>query len=125
MTEFNELAQRYVALWNEPDKEVRRKAVAELFADNGRHTDEHRDIQGHAAIEERVAIAYQQWVAEGNYTFRSVGNANGFGNVVRFNWDMVLAGSTQPAAIGFDFLVLDADGRIAVDYQFIDPAPAS
>jgi len=28
------------------------------------------------------------------------------------------------AAVGFDFLVLGADGRIRLDYQFLDRPPA-
>ena len=32
-----ELADRYVALWNEPDADRRRRSIAELWTRNGRH----------------------------------------------------------------------------------------
>jgi hypothetical protein len=32
-----ELAKRYLALWNEPDAERRRRMIAELWAENGWH----------------------------------------------------------------------------------------
>ncbi|GGS87097.1 hypothetical protein GCM10010156_51960 [Planobispora rosea] len=32
-----DLAGRYVALWNEPDAELRRKAIEDLWAEGGSH----------------------------------------------------------------------------------------
>jgi hypothetical protein len=43
---------------------------------------------------------------------------------VRFNWEMVPAAGGAAAAVGFDFLVLGDDGRIRLDYQFLDRPPA-
>jgi AraC-like DNA-binding protein len=37
MTNRNELADRYVALWNEPDADRRRAAIAELWTEDGVH----------------------------------------------------------------------------------------
>lgn len=51
-------------------------------------------------------------------------NAEDHHNGVRFNWEMVPAASGAVAAVGFDFLVLGADGRIRLDYQFLDRPPA-
>lgn len=122
MTDVNELADRYVGLWNEPDEELRRMTIGELFAVDGTHVDEHIDVTGHEAIAEVVTAAHQQFVAEGGFHFRSRGNADGFRNVVRFNWEMVPAGTDQVLAVGFDFLTLNDDGRIRVDYQFMEMA---
>jgi hypothetical protein len=35
MTDTNEFADRYMSLWNEPDRERRRQLVAELWAEDG------------------------------------------------------------------------------------------
>jgi hypothetical protein len=37
MTDPNEIADRYVALWNEPDPDARRAAVAQLWTEDGAH----------------------------------------------------------------------------------------
>ena len=37
-----------------------------------------------------------------------------------FNWEMVRKGTGDVAGVGLEFLVLGADGRIRIDYQFIE-----
>jgi len=38
---------------------------------------------------------------------------------VKFHWEMVSKGG-DVAGVGLQFLLLSADGRIRVDYQFIE-----
>ena len=52
--------------------------------------------------------------------FRSRNNADRLGNVVKFNWEMIPAGGGEVAGAGLEILVLDTDGRITADYQFIE-----
>jgi hypothetical protein len=47
-------------------------------------------------------------------------NAVRLNDVVKFGWEIVPADGGEPAGAGLEFLVLDADGRIRVDYQFIE-----
>ena len=42
------------------------------------------------------------------------------GDVVKFNWEMISAGGDEVAGVGLEVLVLDRDGRITTDYQFIE-----
>ena len=37
MSEINQLVDRYVAVWNEPDAELRRRSIAELWVEDGAH----------------------------------------------------------------------------------------
>ena len=53
-------------------------------------------------------------------TFRPRDNADRLGNVVKFNWEMVPTGGGEPAGVGLEILVLGDDGRIRIDYQFIE-----
>lgn len=122
--EFNQFADRYVALWNEPDAARRRSAIAALWAEDGVYIDPANVDRGHREIEAAVAKAYDEFVAKG-FVFRSARNADGHHNTVRFNWEMVPAGGGPVAAVGFDFIVLDDDGRIRSDYQFIEMEPAA
>ncbi|MET8162175.1 hypothetical protein ABZT47_37940 [Sphaerisporangium sp. NPDC005289] len=133
--DVRDLAGRYVAMWNEPDPEARRKAVRELWAEGGAHIlqppQEMREAaaglgfassaleaHGHDAIEWRVARAYEEFVAPGEYTFRARDAAVRLRDVVTFSWEMVTVGGGEAVGGGLEFLRLDEEGRIAADYQF-------
>ncbi len=132
-----ELVSRYVAVWTEPDAELRRKAIQELWAEDGAHIlqppQEIRQAaaglgfpsatlqaRGHDELEARVTRSYQDFVAPGQFTFKARDNADRLHNVVKFTWDMVPAGGGEAAGTGLEILVLDEDGRIEADYQFIE-----
>lgn len=78
------------------------------------------EARGHLALEDRVSRAYEQFVAPGEFRFSSHGNAARLGDLVKFNWEMVPASGGDAAAVGLEVLELDSDGRIRLDYQFIE-----
>jgi hypothetical protein len=137
MTDTNEFADRYMSLWNEPDRERRRQLVAELWAEDGAQIlqppQEMREIaarpgigmsatleaRGHAALEARTTSAYDGWVAGEGFHFRRRDNVDRIADVVKFNWEAVSADG-EVAGGGLAFLVLAPDGRIRLDYQFIE-----
>jgi hypothetical protein len=45
--------------------------------------------------------------------------------VVKFRWEMVPVGGGEPAGVGLEFVIVDADGRVRTDYQFIEPCAVS
>src|ERR671923_411750 len=131
-----EVAENYLALWNEPDADRRRRMIAELWTEDGRHIlqppEEIRAIaarpgialtaileaRGYRQIEARVASAYEHWVRSEGLSFRGRDDAERLGDVVKFHWEA----STKDAeafAVGLNFLVLAADGRIERDYTFV------
>jgi hypothetical protein len=133
----DELVSRYVAVWAEPDADRRRAAVQELWAEDGVHIlQPPEEIQqtavslgfataalqarGHDALQARVTRAYEEFVAPGDFTFRSRHTTARLDNVVKFSWEMVPAGGGEAAGTGLEILILDTDGRIKTDYQFID-----
>lgn len=118
----NEFADRYVAVWNETDPQARRKGVEELWAPDGRYANAVAESRGHEAIAAQVGYAHDAY-AEGGITFRSCNNANGQHNTLRFNWVMVSATTGALEAVGFDFVILDDEGRIVADHQFFDTPP--
>ena len=132
-----DLVRRYVAVWQEPDAELRRKAVHDLWAKDGTHVlappQEMRQAaaelgfpslvlqaRGHEELEIRVTRTYHEFIASGEYAFRSRDNEDRLGDVVKFNWEMIPAGGGEAAGVGLEVLVLDTDGRISADYQFIE-----
>ena len=131
-----ELADRYLALWNEPDADRRRRTIAELWTEHGRHIlqppQEIREIaaqpgigltaileaRGYEEIEARVASAYEHWVDSEGLSFRGRDDAERLGDVVKFHWEAV-AKDGELFGVGLNFLVLAADGRIERDYTFV------
>ena len=120
MSQATELVDRYVALWNEPDPDRRRTEIVALWAPDGLHYAKSHTCQGYTALEDRVTRSYERSIAPGVNVFRHIGNVETHHNVVRFNWHMVRRADAHVVAVGFEFLVLADDGRIAADYQFID-----
>ena len=123
MTDYERLVDRYVAMWNEGDAGRRRQAIVELWAPDGLPAHQRGEWRGHQAMEERVTGSWEKSVRDGGNVFVSAGNVEGYRNVLRFNWHMKRAASGATAAKGFELLTLAEDGRIAADYQFIDPMP--
>jgi hypothetical protein len=135
-TQAAELAEKYMALWNEPDADERRRMIAELWTEDGRHVlqppQEIREIAaqpgvglraileatGYEEIEARAASAYEHWVGSEGLSFRGRDDADRLGDVVKFHWEAV-AKDEELFAVGLNFLVLAADGRIERDYTFV------
>jgi hypothetical protein len=138
MTSTNELIERYVAMWNEPDATARRQSVRDVWAPTGRQVlappkdilDIARplgfpsptlEVAGHDDLEFRVTRAHEEFVAPGDYLFRTRPNAGRLRDVVLLGWDMVATATGDAVGGGTDVLLLDPDDRILVDYQFVDP----
>jgi hypothetical protein len=135
-TAAEELADRYLALWNEPDAGRRRRMIAELWTQDARHfvqpPQEIRAIaarpgigltaileaRGHEEIEARVASAHEHWVGSEGLRFRRRDDAEQLDDVLKFHWE-ALDKDGELFAVGLHVLVLAADGRIERDYTFV------
>jgi hypothetical protein len=90
MTETSELtagkfADRYLAVWSEPDPAARRAAVAALWAPDGvEFIDGGIQFRGHDGLDTRVREAYEQFVATGAYALTSAGDVASHGDIVTF-----------------------------------------
>ncbi len=114
-----QLAARYVDLWNEADAADRRAAIAALWQPDAVHYVAAREARGHKALELRVKGSHDKNVGEGGCGFRPSGIARALRDVVTFEWEMVRVQTNEVAARGLEFLVMGSDGLIASDYQFI------
>lgn len=130
-----DLADHYIALWTQPDAELRRKAIRDLWAENGAHIlwppveireaaavlgfdSTTLEAHGYGALEARVTRSYERFIAPGQYTFRPRGDAVRLRNVVKFTWEMVSTSGGEAVGGGLEVLVLNDDGRIEADYMF-------
>jgi hypothetical protein len=121
---FNRLAERYVAQWNEPDPEVRHKLVEELWAEQGTYYNRFFVVQGRDTIQYAVTNGYQEYISKG-FVFRSCHDAYGHHNGVTFGWVMVNAATGEVDTFGQEYIVLDEDGRILMDFQFQMKRPSA
>ena len=131
-----QLADRYLALWNEPDADRRRRMIAELWTEDGSQIlqppQEMREIaaspgiglaatleaRGHSELQARATTSYEHWVGSEGLSFRARDDAQRLGDVVKFHWEAV-AKDGELFGVGLNFLVLAADGRIKRDYTFV------
>jgi len=134
-----QLAGRYMALWNEPDADRRRRMIVELWTEDGSQIlqppREMREIaasrgiglaatleaRGHSELEARATASYEHWVGSEGLSFRGRDDAERLGDVVKFQWDAV-TNDGKTAAVGLNVLFLAADGRIERNYTFVDGA---
>jgi hypothetical protein len=114
-----ELAARYVAVWNESSPSVRRQRIAELWAPDGVHYVRTREARGYEALEKRVAESHEKNVRRTPNRFRAVRNAQALRDTVTFNWEMIAPDGEKVLAVGLEFLVVDDQGRIVADYQYV------
>jgi hypothetical protein len=117
MNTAQDLAARYAAVWNEPDADTRRAAIAGLWRPDGTHFMGEREARGYAALEQRVVGSYEKNVRDKGNRFRAREDAQRLRDVVTFTWEMAAADAV--VAAGRAFLVLDADSRIVTDYLFV------
>jgi hypothetical protein len=123
-SEFNEFTERYLRLWQEPDRGQRRALITELWAAEGTQIYPAGEPRGHEELFDRVTRSYDLFIRPGEYRFRRAGDADGHHNLVRFNWEMVRHSDGGVADAGFELFVRDDGGRILADYQFIGPMTA-
>lgn len=129
-----DLADRYIAQWTEPDAARRRAAVERLWAADGTHVLQppadiresaaalgfgHTTLEarGHDAVEARVAASYERFTAEEGITFRAGRDAVRLRDLVTFGWQAVSA-TGEVLSEGLEVVLLDESGRISADYMF-------
>jgi hypothetical protein len=136
MTNPQQIADRYNAIWIEPDPETRRRMIPEIWAPDARHVlDPPQEVReaaaklsmrstfesrGHAELEQRVTSAYEEFIAPGEFTFRGRDDAQRVGDMVKFGWEMIRKSDGETMGVGLEIVELDADGLITRDHQFIE-----
>ena len=114
--EVSDVVVRYLETWNETDQAARRKAIDELWAPDGVYTDPMAVAEGRDQIDATIAAVQGQFPG---LAFTLAGPVDAHHDIARFAWSL-----GDELVIGFDVLVLDAEGQIAKVYGFLDKVPA-
>jgi hypothetical protein len=118
---MQDMAERYLAAWNETDAARRRKLVDELWTDDGSYTDPLADAHGRAEIDGLIGAVQDQFP---DFVFTLGGPVDAHHDQARFTWHLGPAGA-EPVVIGFDVAVLNGGGQIRSVYGFLDKVPAA
>ena len=113
---INDLVTRYLDTWNETDPAARRNAVDELWAPDGVYTDPIATAAGRDQIDATIAAVQGQFPG---LAFSLAGPVDAHHDTARFTWSL-----GDELVIGFDVLVLGADGQISNVYGFLDKVPS-
>jgi hypothetical protein len=122
MTDFDTLAQRYIAAWNETDTAARQQAVAALYTEDARYTDPLVDAEGQEAIAATIGAVQQQFPG---FVFRLAGPVDAHHDQARFSWELGPAGAPEAPIAGFDVAVRDDEGRLRNVHGFLDRVPTA
>src|SRR3984957_16151224 len=114
--DISQLVSRYLETWNETDPAARREAVSDLWAVDGVYTDPMAVAAGPAEIDATIAAVQGQFPG---LAFTLASPVDAHHDIARFAWSL-----GDELVIGFDVLVLDADGQISKVYGFLDKIPA-
>ncbi|HXC85396.1 MAG TPA: nuclear transport factor 2 family protein [Trebonia sp.] len=121
MSDFTELAEQYIATWNETDPSARRAMIEETWSADARYTDPLADVTGHDQIDALLAAAQAQF---SGLTFRLVGDVDAHHDQARFTWELGPDGG-EAVVVGFDVAQRDAGGRLALVLGFLDKVPSA
>jgi hypothetical protein len=67
MSDFIELAEQYIAAWNETDPSARRALINEIWSEDGRYIDPLAQVAGREQVDAVIAAAQAQFAG---LTFR-------------------------------------------------------
>ncbi|SDT61813.1 nuclear transport factor 2 family protein [Actinoplanes derwentensis] len=119
MSDFNEVIERYLTIWNEADSSVRRTEVDVVFAAGVRYVDPLAAVEGRDALDALIGAVREQFAG---LEFSLGGPVDAHHDQARFTWHLGRPGE-EPLVIGFDVAERDAEGRIRQVFGFIDKAP--
>jgi hypothetical protein len=118
MTDATKIARRYIELWNERTPSRRREMLSQDWTSDARYVDPLISGDGADGVDALIAGVQQRFP---DFTFKLIGEPNGFGDNVRFSWGLGPDGADSPIK-GTDFAVLK-DGRIQSITGFLDQVP--
>jgi len=117
-TAAERIAERYVAVWSESDAARRREAVKELWAEDGVEYVEETEFRGHAALDARIAAAYETFVGSGRFAITVADDVRWHHDVITMTVHLTTP-SGESAWAARAVLLIGADDLIRQDYQFV------
>jgi len=123
MINAQELAETYIACWNEIDIDRRRAMLETSWCADARYVDPLMKGEGRHEIDALIAAVHARFPGH-SFTLKS--GADAHNDRLRFSWALGSNGDRHaaPIAQGTDFAVIATDGRIASVTGFLDQVEA-
>jgi len=118
MSNFTELIDRYIAIWNETDAGRRRDLIARTWTENSIYIDPLARGEGRGGIDAMIQGVQTQFPG---LRFRRTSDVDAHNDRVRFAWELGPEGGPALAG-GVDFGVIAGD-RLQAITGFLDFAP--
>ena len=118
MSNFTDLIDRYIAIWNETDAKRRRDLIARTWTEDSTYLDPLMRGEGHGGIDSMIQGVQAQFPG---LLFRRTSEVDAHNDRVRFTWELGPEGGPALAG-GVDFGVI-TDGRLQAITGFLDFAP--
>ena len=118
MTTAADIAETYIAAWNETDAKARRAMIADTWTPDAIYVDPMAAVAGHDGLDALIAGVQERCPG---FRFELIGQADGHGENVRFSWGLGPVGADAPIK-GTDFVQVE-DGRLKVVTGFLDQVP--
>eukprot|EP01035_Chromulina_nebulosa_P037697 gene37697-50891_t len=120
MIDAREVAERYIATWNTPDAECRRRLIDSHWAADPRYTDPLMSAAGGAELSTMIDAVQNRFQG---FRFTLLGRPDGHGTWVRFSWGLGPDGG-EPVIEGSDIVQLEGH-LIKQVVGFLDKVPAT
>src|ERR1700733_5548366 len=126
MNDTGTIIERGVANWHEPDPDQRRATIDELCAADCVYRNGRAEFTGRDGVQEAVTAAHEVWDKQ-RYAV-GVGGVGGPPGAdpppagTRYVWELAPAEGGEPASVGTHFALVDPEGRLISDHQFVDVA---
>ena len=118
MSNFTDLVDRYIAIWNETDDERRRNLIARTWTEDSTYLDPLMRGEGRSGIDAMIRGVQAQFTG---LLFRRTSEVDAHNDRVRFAWELGPEGGPALAG-GVDFGVIVGD-RLQTITGFLDFAP--
>ncbi len=118
MTNPADIAQRYIATWNETDPDKRVAWLRSAWAEDVSYADPMAKVAGAEALGALIGGVHSRFPG---FRFALIGEPDGHGDYVRLAWSLGPEGG--PAPIEGSDVVTVANGRIASVVGFLDKVP--
>ena len=119
MTDATQIANHYIAVWNETDPALRRALLAADWTENATYVDPLMTAEGLEQIGALVGAVHERFPG---FRFALSGGVDGYADKIRFSW--ALGPESEPDMIkGSDFALVEG-GRLKSVIGFLDKVPA-
>jgi len=113
-----EVAEIYIAAWNETDAKARHNIIADTWTADAVYVDPLAAVEGHEGLTALIGGVQERFPG---FRFALIGEPDGHGEHVRFSWGLGPDGQ-EPPIKGTDYVRVE-DGRLKSVTGFLDLVP--